>query len=309
MRAVHMRKMSVIRGTALFCIAVAMFVAILVLLVSVSLYPLLYSDIYITSLDSAGAFSYAEEQLNAVPMASFIKIPASGVKEIATRLLTGVLAYMRSDTNELALNVQIDQEKLKTFFLDSINNVSVCGKGQRYSFDSLDSLCRPANKSANELLDELLVAKNLSFFERDTVDLVSVYGLEEGSAGRLNLDNFRRYFLYYRYVIFVSALCVVLLGGIVFLLKRRSLKGFMRWTGFTFVLAGAVALVGALFGASAFKGYIATVQYPLLPEFANSLVSAIARNVFLYAAIAGIIGLFLIVFSFLMPSAKSNIKK
>ena len=97
------------------------------------------------------------------PWRALSRFLAGGVKEIATRLLTGVLAYMRSDTNELALNVEIDQEKLKTFFLDSINNVSVCGKGQEYSFDSLDSLCRPANKSANELLDELLVAKNLSF--------------------------------------------------------------------------------------------------------------------------------------------------
>ena len=295
----------VMRKLLLSFLASLLFLVSFMFIFSISAYSLLYPETYIDGLREAGAFEYFESGLKQVPGASFIKIPQEGVEAVVTPLLSNFLSYLRSESDELSLKVEIDASKLRSFFIDSINKVETCKPLQEYSFDDLDNICRPSNISPDVFLDDLLEATNKSFFASNLSDLSYVYSIEEGSSGRAKLDEIRGYIQYYRLGMFFLAIIFLFLILAFYFVNSRDLAKTMRSVGVPVMLAGLLILISVLLGAGFLEKLISgDSSLQISKEIISYLLASSMRPFYTYSISFFIVGVCLIIGSFLLPEAK-----
>lgn len=298
--------MSFLRGAALTCTIMLLTLTVLLLTIGLTARTFLYPEPYIKSLHNGGAFGYVENQLTSAPAASFIKIPEGGVEQLTTELLTNMLAYLRSDTDELDLTIKIDQPKLRSFFVSQIETISICETGTEPDFDNLEELCRRPGQTSDALLDELLLAKNLSFFADDTVDLTAIYGLESNTDNRARLETLRGYIRTYYYVLTSTALLALLLITALFFIEQRTLNKTMRGTSIPLLLAGLLLLISTTWGATYSDARIATLPLVLAIPLARAFVSTLTQTLYFYAGLLTALGAILLIFSFLLSTPRKN---
>ena len=287
-----------IRKFLLVFLAFLLFLTSFLFVFSLSGYSLFYLEIYVDGLREGGAFEYAESGLKQIPYASFIKIPDGGLEAVVTPLLSNFFSYLRSDTDKLTLEVEIDLPKLRNFFLDSVKSVTVCKPLQKYSFDNLDEICRPFDKNIDVFLDEYLQYKGLNLFSNNVTDLAGVYGIEEGRAGREKLDKIRDYIQYYKIGVFFIGLIFVLLILIIYFVSG-NLKSAMRFVGMPVLLCGLLILIVIFLGASALQEFVsAEMSLQFGREIISYLVASAMRPFYQYSICALIVGVCLIVGSF-----------
>ena len=148
--------MGIIReGILMFVTGIMAFVLVF-FIIGLSLNSLLYPSPYIKSMHESGTFEYIEDQLKNTPGASFIKLPNGEVEPLVENLLTNLLSYIRSDSDELNLSVEVDKEKLRSFFLKGMENITVCSPEKLPDFENLEKLCLKVGQTRDDLLDELI---------------------------------------------------------------------------------------------------------------------------------------------------------
>ncbi len=187
-------------------------------------YTLLYPKTYSTALEEAKVYEKIEESFDKVEGGFFIKIPPEGSKALFEDLLNRLFSYIRSDSDTLNLKVQVDKEKLRGFFIDSIEKLSFCSPNQNPFSENAN--CRPSDKTSDEFLNEILKQRNVTVLEGDYVDLGTVYGLEDGSDGLNKLKELRGVVSTYKIVLLGIAIALVLLIFFLYLLERNSKKHF-----------------------------------------------------------------------------------
>ena len=200
----------------------------------------LYPSVYINSLEQSGVYQYLDENLGNNPGATFIEIPQDGIKLLVDGLVGNLLSYLRSDTDSLNLTVQLDKDKLRGFFLESIQNLSVCSDG--VDPFKAEEPCRPADKTPDEFLDDVIKEKNLTFFEGD-VDLAGVYGLDSLES-QINLENLRGIIALFQKIFWVFTFGILILFFLLFLVERNISK-FVRVEGINIFAAGGIFLFSA----------------------------------------------------------------
>ena len=289
------------KNIALSFISIILIISLILIIISLPLSSLLSPNVYINSLEKAQAFSYLDIQLENVPSATFIKMPEGGIKVLVESLLTNFLSYVDSKSDTLNLTVEIDQQKLRSFFLQQIGNISICNSYQEQNFDNLDKICILPNQTKENLLDTLLKEKNLSFFEKSTVDLVEVYGLEYGTEGRKNLDKLKSYIKIYHYSLIALIIFAIILISLILIINHNT-KRSLRWISIPLLISGAIVLTGAIIALDSINDYINQVQYPILPELSRAFVEIISKQAYIYASIIIISAVLLFVISFIIKS-------
>jgi hypothetical protein len=290
-----------VRKLGLVFIAIIIFFAALLLILSLTLYQFLYPSIYINTLEDSGAFEFLESQM--MNGTNFIKTDERGIEPVFHEVLGNLLSYIRSDTNVLNLTVQIDKEALREFFLESVRNVTICAPNQTYSLDDLENICRPADKDMDLFLDEILESQNVTFLEGDTINLADIYGLEQGSDGQAALEKIRQYVLFFKIVVVALALFISLLAFFTLRLSKGT-KGFMRWSGIPLLLAGLIVVLAVLIGNFVLNDYLAGMEVgevPIFPDIIRSFADNVSFRIYLMSSMIGIMGLVLFTSSFLMP--------
>src|SRR3989338_8724577 len=70
--------------------------------------------------------------------------------------------------------------------------------------------------------DEFLEEKNLTFLEKDEVDLASIYGLEENSKGKVMLDKARNIISIYQIILYASLGLIAFFIFCIFLIRDSN---------------------------------------------------------------------------------------
>ncbi len=287
--------MSLVRGVGVSLLVGILTITLVLLILGLAFNALLYPDIYIKSMHESGALEYATAQLENTPGATFIKMPSGGIEVLANKLITNLLAYLRSDTQDLNLTVEIDHLKLRAFFLQQMEIVPECTGGRQPDFENLDTLCRRSSQTKEALLDELLIAKNLPFFAQTSVDLASVYNLSEDSEGRAGLERVRKGIRIYEYALISGAILSLLMLLGIFFLERHRIRTFLLWAGVPILVAGVLLLILARL----LVNYVPTVLPTLSLEVVSSLLIIVLHTILyrlsLYASILLGLGCVLII--------------
>ncbi|MEK6844193.1 MAG: hypothetical protein AABX83_02085 [Nanoarchaeota archaeon] len=270
----------------------------------------LYPSVYVHSLEQSGAYRFLDESLANTPGATFIKTPQEGVKLLVDGLVGNILSYLRSDTDSLNLTVQLDDNKLKGFFLESIKNLTVCSEG-RDPFEG--EPCRPLDRTPEEFLDDVIKEKNLTFFDSTEVDLAGVYGLEKGSDGEKNLEKLRWAISLFQKIFWVFTFAILIFFFLLFLVERNIAK-FVRMEGINIFAAGFIFIFSAkvFFSIDEFITQKVPGNSPqIVFSLVNTFLSNFASKVNLYGTIEIVIGMILFAVSFFIGywiNKKKNFK-
>ncbi len=294
--------MGFIKGVGVAILFPITVILLIILSFSFTFSSFLQPQLYFQAFESAGIYSYIEENLESTEGANFIDFEGR-VKITIERLFSNFLSYMRSDTNDLDLKVKINQEKLRNFFLDSAGNLTECSQGQ----DPFgDNPCLPRGMSAEQFLDSYLEDKNLTFFEDDTVDLAIIYGIEEGSQGRNDLDSIRRNIQYYQSIKFLLIFLILFSLGLIYLLQKPNNSRFLRTSGIIFILSSLILFLAVV----SIKNLDQAIQIPdqIVLSIINVFKNILSTKLTMYSSIIGAVGLILFISSFFIKSQKGKSK-
>ncbi len=288
--------MGFIRGAGVFFLSSLLVISIIAVSLALTLNTFLYPEIYLDAFEKGGVYEYISDNLDNSQAATFIEIPQGGPRALITPILTNFLAYLRSDTDVLNITVKVDTQKLRNFFLEGVNNLTVCTPNQN-PFNQ-EKPCLPSGQTPEEFLDEFLEERNLSFFEKDVVDLTGVYALEEGSKGRNALEKARNIIQDYQLSLWIAGMIIVILCAGIYLLKRPDTKGFYRSIGVTFCIAGISLILLIIL----FKTIPQSMNYTdtMLKAVILSITSAIYARLVWSAIPYMLIGITLLIISFVI---------
>ncbi len=291
--------MGFLKNSAIFILSILAILSIILFSLALTLNTFLYPEVYIKSFEEAGVYDFIQNNLDKAQAATFIAIPESGPKIIVENLLTNFLSYIRSDDKELNLTIKIDTQKLKNFFIESVEKTPFCQSSQQ---QIPKEICRPQNQSAEEFLEEFLAEKNLSFFETDVVDLSNVYGLEKGSEGKIALDRIRYFIEIYQKTAFILGVIILAILMIMFFLKVNKPSSFIKLISLISITSGILIAMIA-FSISKSMTLIPQQSEIIVKTILDSIASPISSKLYLHAKILAGVGIILFFISFLVKKA------
>ena len=261
-----------IKRLALIFLSFGAIILLVLSTLSIIGYSLLYPAIYFEAFEEAGAYEYIDAQVTQTPN-MFLAMPDNKTKNLIEPLIEHTFSYIRSEEDTLNLSVRIDRDKLRGFFITSVNNLSVCNQGQD-PFNETKP-CLPAGKTADEFLDEFFIKKNISFLEGEYTDLAIVYGLQEGSEGKQALEKIRTGIYFYKIgLLIMGILLFCCLASIYFL--RSSLKGYFFIMGIIFLVSSLFLLMGVFFGTE--YALTALSDAPISEQIFINLIETFLRH-------------------------------
>ncbi len=292
--------MSFIKKIGVFFLSILAILLLIILSFSFTLSSFLYPQVYFDAFEAAGMYEYLGDNLENAPN-MFIQIPPTGARSLIETLFSNFLSYMRSDADTLNLEVTIDKEKIRNFFLSSVGNLSECRQGQD-PFNE-ENPCLPRGQSADEFLDSFLESKGLNFFEESTVDLTEVYGIEVGSEQRKSLDNLRNYIAYYKALKIILIVLILIMISLIFLLQQPNTKKSLRTAGLIFIVP-AIILFFISLSINKVDQYI-QIPDPIFGSMIDVVKTVLSNNLLFYSGVIGALGLALFISSFLIKQKTS----
>lgn len=224
-------------GKNMLLVVVSIFLVLALVFSSVLLttHIFLYPDVYMKTLEKSGVYNFINNSTSQIPGGEFIEIPNGSIKSLTDGLLENTLSYFRGDSKELNLTLDVNKNKLKSFFESKVSQIQTCNNGQN-PFNGSEVVCKPAGKSLSEFTDEVLAKKNITISETGKVDLKKVYGLKDDDLERLKSFVHIYQLALYGFIV----LCLVLLGLIFFISKDTKIA--LRWTGIDLAIAGLISV-------------------------------------------------------------------
>ena len=284
--------MKLLRGTAVFLLTIILAITIFILSLSLALNYFLYPGIYFKAFEKADLYPYIDKNLNNSQI--FIAFPKEGSRPIIENILSNFIEYMRSNTNTLNLSVTIDQDKLRGFFLNSINKTRVCLPNQN-PFNEKDP-CLPKDKSPSEFLDEFLEDRNLSFLESAQVDLTKVYSIESGSDGRENIDKIRRYVSKYNLLQIMLLVVSIVSLTLIYIIQRPNNKKFLRTVSIIFIIV-SLSIFTLTYSINNLSDNI-PLKEPILTSLLNEAINVFNNKLMIFSLSLSILAILLFVTSF-----------
>ncbi|MBM3231820.1 hypothetical protein FJZ21_00375 [Candidatus Pacearchaeota archaeon] len=286
--------MSFIKKAGVFVLAAISISLILVLSFSFTLNSFLYSQIYFQALEESGVYESLQNGIGSEEL-FFIYMP-NGPKALFEDLFSKLMSYLRLETDILELKVQINEEKLRNFFLDYIGTLQQCS-GNQDPFG--EEPCLPEGIDVETYLDLYIESKNLNFFDETEVDLVNIYGIEEGSEGRLAIDSLREKISYFKTAHIISFIILIFILSLIFLLQKNTRK-FLRTIG-VITIVPAFALYIAIYYLSILRSEnILPLNDLLTLSIYNAVKEVLSNKLMVCMIILLVVGISSMVLSFVV---------
>jgi len=295
--------MNFLKRIGIFILSAISIFLLIILSLSFTLNYFLYPQIYLQTFEKAEVYKYINNNLEKSIGVNFIKISSEEFKPIIESLLSNFLSFMRSDTEDLNLTINIDVKTLEGILSNSLQNLKPCSKSQ-YSFD-IENPCIPKGKSAEQFLNEFIENSNQSLFEKNTIDLAKIYNFEENSENRESLDKIREYLQYYQILNIVLIIIILILFLSIFLLQKLNVKKLLMTTGKIFIISSIFILIIIYLLSNINLNFLSE---QLFIKLLNSIIVVLREKLILLASVMGIVGIILIISSLIIRNqAKTQI--
>jgi len=202
----------------------------------------LHHSVYQEAFEDSGVYQTIDKisaNRSMLGMGAYIK---GDLRQIFDNSIVETLAYVRGAGEKPNISVEIDMQAIRSYIEEQGALFPVCNAGQQ-PYQGEEVVCKPLDKNISVFLDEVLEKKNVSLFQQNKIDLLSVYDPQ----GKIHVlrDNVRRYYLF-----FYAALCIelLLLLCMFFLWQTPSKRTALRLIGMSLILAGMIALALVIIG-------------------------------------------------------------
>src|SRR3989344_3812128 len=169
--------MGFIKGTGTVLVSIPLIFIIFFVGIGVTLYStLLYPDVYQEALEKVDLEKLVQEKipLNDFPMPIPPELAPENLEKTFFVLLSDVLAYARSDVDELTFKINVNQDEILGFFEQQAQAFPVCSANE-IPFENGEPKCRPAQIPVREFLITFLEQKNISIEKISNPDLIQVW--------------------------------------------------------------------------------------------------------------------------------------
>lgn len=241
----------------------------------ICLNQLRYPDIYTNALEKSNFYSSIESNNNT--LLNYISSPQRDLKSLINKKLENLLAYLRSDSEELDLKIQINKTLIKQ---------EICGENKQIN-------CKSINMSSEDLAK---IPETIDIKDYDTQN---------------KIPQLRKYLSYYYFIIFSLVVLFLFFILLVYILNKDSKKHFLINLGIIFTISGINEIVSSLLSVSLSQKILNqltldNVNYSsaIKSAFMSILKFIMARLMF-FGIILITIGIIIIVISFF----KSEVKK
>ncbi len=268
-------------------------------IIGASLQTLLYPSVYEESFQKNNIYS----QLNNLAGPNnqfFIVIPNNDPQLLFNSLLNNFLSYLRGNSDQLNLTVEIDQTALRQFFENSAANFTVCAPGQE-PFTGEEINCRPATQNSSEFIDEVLERKKLPFFDQKYLNLATIYDPQG------NLNKFVYFIKIYKYILYGSLLLTIIFIFFIYLLNKDIKKSF-RWYFVDFIVAGGISLSIAFILGKLLDSQLRSIDV-ILVDIVADIANNILYKINFYSIIIILLGIVFLGLSFIHPNKEKDAKK
>lgn len=282
--------MGAIKNILIGFISIFLILSVSLLIFFGALNSLLHPQIYESALKENNFYDTID--LSKIQGGEFIKLP-NGVEFLVNGLLENFLSYMRGETEEPNLRIQIDTENLRNFFKERLNEIPECSGNETAYDESGNPKCKPSGKTTDEFLDEFLKNKNVTVFEQDSVDLSNVYNLQSEEVSRIR--GFVKIFRFAFFgLMFFSAFLIVL----IFVLSLDSIHSGIMTTGIDFFIAGISVLPAGFLIPKILTEKLGSVGLPIVADVAENVAVSLVSRMNFYAYVSIGIGAVLFALSF-----------
>lgn len=251
---------------------------------------LLHPAIYENALRESNFYSTID--LSAVQGGEFIKIP-DGVEYLVNGLLENFLSYVRGETDEPNLKIQIDRESVNKFFNEKINEIPQCETGMSEYDSSGNPVCKSAGKTNEQFLNEFLEKKNVTLLAEDSVDLSKVYNLKSEDISRV-----RGFAGIYKMALYGLIFLTFLFSALIIILFFDSLSSGIRTLGIDFFIGGISVLPATFLMPNILTNAMNSVNVGFVSNIAQQVAASLIFRVNIYAYISIAIGIVFLGISF-----------
>jgi len=258
--------MGFIKFSLLIVVSIVFVISLLLFMVGLNLNSLLYPDFYEKVLEKSGTYDFLSENVEASNAGTaFLEEQAD---EIVPELLDESLSYLRGESDDLSLIIDISDESVRAFFEERADSLEDCEKGVNPFVKGVKP-CVPPGMNSTQFLDVYLEYNDVEVLNK--VDLIEEFKLDESLVPlKENVALGKRVFFW---VIVVLIICILL----IFVLKFRTSPYGLRWIGVDVMIAGLV-----LFGLSGLGGSVIDLidvqGVEIISNVAESAVGAVFDN-------------------------------
>ena len=159
--------MGVVKGLALVFLSLILIAATVVVLLGFTFNSLLYPETYSDALKSQNAYSIITEQfintpdndagINSQNISELI--PPEELERAINSMLSNFLSYIRGDSDELDLTIELDANVILSLFEGFANEIQICNPGEESysnSFNETFVLCLPQGVDPDLITPELI---------------------------------------------------------------------------------------------------------------------------------------------------------
>lgn len=270
--------MGVLKGVLWVALSIILVVSILLSVTLLTANTLLYPDIYVKALGEGGNES------------------DGNFEEAVEETITNFLSYIRGETEELDLTLNIEGEELEDFLEAQIEGLPVCEEGQSYEEDYT---CRPSDMSVEEVLDEILSNEEIEIPETQSVDLLETMNLDTSE-----LEQIRGAVRFYKMALYLFVFLSLVFAVLMFVAAKEIKKGAMA-LGTNLIITGLILFVSSL--------TLSTLVTPSFGvEFLTSIINSVRGFVVsrqnLYGIILVVLGGLLVAGSVFLKPGKGKIE-
>jgi hypothetical protein len=283
--------MGVGKGLLISFVSVLLAASLVFLGVLWSVQAFLYPQVYEHALNESGA--YAQINLSELPGGSFVKLPSGGVPVLVGNYLSNTLSYVRGDSPDLNLTIEVDTSNLTSFLIKSAENFPVCAQGEE-PFNGNTPVCRPAYVNVSDYVNLVMNKTNFSIPKNGQINLVKVFGIN--MSGMDEARNYAKGYQNYLYLTF--ALVIIFTAVIFFVSDSRT-----RWSGIDFVFSGvAVFIIGNVISTLPLGNLAGQLSF--VNSVMEDLMASLSSRMFSYAYVTGGLGIIMFVLSFFIKKKK-----
>ena len=283
------------RIIARFLLSTVLVVCLILFTLSLSLNQYLYPNIYINALEKNNLYEYLEQQ-GIDSQLTLTTFTQEGVKPTIDRVLSELLSYIRSDTNNPEVIIHINSTALRVFFEDQAAQLPACERDEDPFIDENVS-CRPADMSVSEFLNRTLEKQNRSdILRKSEVNLLDIYDKEK------NIEKARSYVKVYSILLYILPLISLAIILTFWLISKKEIRSTLRWLSIPFILTAFAifAIYLSLFRTMQTEVYQLEGITPPFDSFIIDLFTPFTTSLLIYGIILFSIALLLLILSFII---------
>ncbi|MDP2925831.1 MAG: hypothetical protein Q8N99_05660 [Nanoarchaeota archaeon] len=294
--------MGVIKSIFRYIIYLMIINIIILVIFAFSFNSLFYPDIYTKSFEKNNIYEYFDKTLEKASIKQTIIMPEEGIRGLINDKIDKVLSYVRSDSDELDLAVKLNKDAILSSVEKNIKSIQKCVKGASPIKDN-KIICRPPEMTSKEFMNYLFkknIIEEPEILKNDTIDLKELIDKDN------NLSQLRKAYSFYKTGKYAVLAILLFLVFILFLLYLDSFEGFIKSLKIILVVSGAIGItIGYSMTAIASKqiNNIAEQEPNLEPVFkslAIDIIKGLSDKIFYISAFVFIIGITLIILSFIV---------